>query len=127
MKLELKAHFKAAGVEKQVGEMSVTKFYVDIDKDSEYPSIAEFQFWGDRIDPSKFQPGDEVTVKFDIKGKKWTNPEGKEYFLQNLTAWSMVNNSAVTEQAADKDNDMEPLPFVVTILLAVGTLVQFVV
>ena len=112
-KLEIKAHFKVAGAVKQVGESSVTKFYIDIDKDGEYPSVGEFQFWGDRIDISKFNEGDPVTVNFDIKGKKWTNPEGKTYFLQNLTAWSMVNENLVKAETIPESAEVESddLPF----------------
>ena len=115
-KLQIKANFKAAGAEKQVGETSVTKFYVDIDKDGEYPSVGEFQFWGDRIDINKFNEGDPVTVKFDIKGKKWTNSEGKTYFLQNLTAWSMVNGNSVLPEPPEpaqvtEDEVIDDLPW----------------
>ena len=112
--LEQIGHFKGAGTPKTYGEdnKTVTKFYLDIDKDGDYPTFGEFTVFGDRIDLSKFQIGEKVAVKFNISARKWTNKETeKTSVFQSLVAWSMVKlEEEEIYQQPEETKQSEQLP-----------------
>jgi len=92
--LEQTGKFKAVGQKVTYGTKGKTikKFYIDIDVESQYPTIGEFQFFGEKIALNQFKPGDQVKVKFSISGKKRPNKDGiGYYFAQNLDAFDMVS------------------------------------
>lgn len=108
MEIKVKGLFKAKGQVKELKKGSITKFYVDIDTDSEYPTIAEFQFWNDKVNIEHLKAGDDITILFNINGRKWTNKEGEKIFLQSLTAWRIVEedkNQAKAEQPKEAKTD----------------------
>ena len=76
----------------------ITKFWCDIDKDSPFPSMAEFQFFGDKLNVSNLKKGDEIEVSFNISGRKWEK-DGRKGFIQSLNAWKI-------EQAAQRPAPM---------------------
>ena len=90
MKLEIKADYVGIGQIKQVGEHTLTKFYVEADKDTDYPVKVEFQFFNDKIDLSSVKPNDKLTVHFNINSRVWESPDKGKMFFQNLVAWKIV-------------------------------------
>jgi len=92
--LEQTGKFKAAGQKVTYGTegKSIQKFYIDIDVESQYPTIGEFQFFGEKIVLNQFKAGDAVNVKFSISGKKIEKKDGTgSFFAQNLNAFDMVS------------------------------------
>lgn len=89
-----------------------------------YPQYAKFQLTQDRtglID--LYREGQEVTVHFDIRGREWTNQEGKEVYFTTLNAWRLegqpqapastpapAQEPAPVEVAAEGETD-DDLPF----------------
>ena len=99
--------FKAAAAQRQITEkFAVQNFYLDIDVDSEYPSVGEFQINNGRVDISHLKPGDPVTVHFNISGRKWEK-EGRSGFAQNLVCWKIETETKATPQQTATD---EPAP-----------------
>ena len=77
----------------------------------------------------KFATKQEVEVKYNIGGKLWKNKEGIEKCFNSLTAWRIDAVGVTTTVAAPApvttpavDDGGGDLPFIVTILLAVGGL-----
>jgi hypothetical protein len=122
MALEITGKYKAQMQPKGYGSegKTITKFYIDIDTDTNYPSIAEFQFFNDKVNLAGFKPGDVVTVHFNISGKKTEYAKdgvAKSGFFQNLIAWK-IEVKQVTQQPAAKpapaggvDMGEDDLPF----------------
>lgn len=57
-------------------------------RNPQYSDVIQFQLSNDnceRIDA--LQIGDEVQVTFDIRGRKWTSPEGRVSYFNTLSAW----------------------------------------
>jgi phosphoribosyl-AMP cyclohydrolase len=107
MQLEIKGSFKAASEYRQISEkFGLQEFFLDVDQDTEYPAIVMFQVNNKKIDLSQFQPGQEMTVHFNIYGRKWEKGD-KSGFAQNLTAWK-IDAEAVNEQETVQNSD---LPF----------------
>lgn len=138
--LEQKGYFKGARnpVEYKSGKTS-TIFYIDIDKDGEYPAFGEFKTFGDKIDLKKFEIGDPITVKFSISAREWVRPEDNvKLIFQDLIAFSMTNDKYTgekVEEGSSPNNGKDPdkglpsddLPFLITIFIAVGSLLIMVI
>jgi len=116
-----KGTFKVTGVVRTWGEDGKsTKFYIDIDKGSDYPQIAEFETFGDKVDLTPYKAGDEIEVHFNIKGAKreWEDKktgEKRSGFFQNLQAWKIEKVGGTTPEAPKHDaevgSDSQDLPF----------------
>ena len=53
-----------------------------------YPQLVKFQLVQDRcgiID--NYSEGNTITVHFDLRGRKWTNPDGEVKYFTSLNAW----------------------------------------
>ena len=114
MNLELKCNFKAKGQAKDFGQNKLQKFYVDIEKESKYPSVAEFQIWNDKINISDLKEGDLLNISFNISGRKWEK-EGRTGFAQSLNVWKLNKESEqpaeVEQQDIKSESENEVLPF----------------
>lgn len=54
----------------------------------QYPESVLFQFVQDRCELlDNFKVGQEVTIHFDLKGRKWTNPQGEDKYFNTLQGW----------------------------------------
>lgn len=42
-----------------------------------------------------FKKGDRVTIDFNLKGRKWTNPDGVDKFFNTLQAWKIGLDTTV--------------------------------
>lgn len=61
-------------------------------------------------------PGDEVTVSFNLRGRPWTNKEGVTSYFNSLVAWRISKGqsapkSSSVDISASADNDEDDLPF----------------
>lgn len=50
----------------------------------------------DLIDPINI--GDEVTVKFNLKGREWKSPQGETKYFNTLDAWAIIKTKDVAPQ-----------------------------
>ena len=65
-------------------------------RNPQYSDVIQFQLSNDnceRIDG--FQIGDEIQVTFDIRGRKWTSPEGRVAYFNTLSACFFLTFSDV--------------------------------
>jgi len=120
--MELRCNFKAAGKPKTYGQegKTLTNFYVDIGIGTDYPSMAEFTFFGDKLNLDGIKQGDDITVSFSISGRKaeWKDKatgKQKSGFFQTLVAWKVESHTAnVTESnntEIPKLDEEDDLPF----------------
>ena len=59
--------------------------------DGKFPQTVAFEFQGERAElPEKYNIGDEITVKFDLKGRLH-QPSGRVY--NTLNAWQIKGDS----------------------------------
>ena len=114
MDLKIKGLFKAAKEYKQITEkFGVQNFYIDVDTDTEYPAVVEFQVNNNKIDLSQFAGGEEIEVNFNINGRKWEK-DGRTGFAQNLTAWRITKtgeSKPVEAKPETGDKNGDDLPF----------------
>jgi len=78
----------------------------------EYIDSLKFQLTQDRCDVlDNFNTGEDVLVRFNIRGRKWEKEDRSGYFI-NLEAWNIENDSLSQEDAPPPhtENDIPPEP-----------------
>lgn len=75
---------------KRTETFSVREFIVEVEnqRNPQYNDFVLFQLTNancDRIEP--FNIGDEIQVTFDVRGRRWTSPEGRVAYFNTLNAW----------------------------------------
>ena len=84
-------------------------------KDNFYTELISFQFIQDKCDfLDNIQVGQKVDIAFNLKGRKWTNPQGIDKYFNTLQAWKInvkgdTNNSNNT-QPKDEPRELPPMP-----------------
>lgn len=84
-------------------------------RNPQYSDVIQFQLSNDnceRIDG--FQIGDEIQVTFDIRGRKWTSPEGRVAYFNTLSAWRVeryqMNNQPMPGYQQPMQGFGQPMP-----------------
>ena len=79
-----------------------------IETDDKYPQTIQFEAQQERVNTlENAKVGEWVEVKFNLRGRKWTNKEGVDMYFNTLVAWQGGIVSA-PKQEAEEVND---LPF----------------
>jgi len=98
------------------------EFVVEYSENPQYPEFIKFEFIQEKCDLlDSYSINDEVDISFNLKGRKWTDPQGNDKYFNTLQAWKIDKKSASApasaepgieepEWLADKDDDNE-LPF----------------
>ena len=105
------------GVLTMVGEVQQVsdkfkKREVWIKTNQQYPQDLSIQLSQEKADLFNQKVGDLVRLEVDLRGRKWTNKEGKEMVFNTIECWKWENiseNPQTTEsQGSDEEDD---LPF----------------
>ncbi|MEL6152828.1 MAG: DUF3127 domain-containing protein [Bacteroidota bacterium] len=81
-------------------------FVLEYVENPQYPEYISFEVIQDRCSLLEgFQANQEVEVSFNLKGRKWINPEGETKYFNSLQAWrveaaSVANNNNQPSAAA---------------------------
>ncbi|OJW70270.1 MAG: hypothetical protein BGO68_01900 [Candidatus Amoebophilus sp. 36-38] len=83
-------------------------FVVEYAENPQYLEYILFELIQDRCELlDTFQVGQEVEVSFNLKGRKWVNPEGETKYFNSLQAWRIESPSSNT-------TEQKPVPEVST-------------
>ncbi|MCV9385509.1 DUF3127 domain-containing protein [Reichenbachiella ulvae] len=112
------------------GSFRKREFVVEYAENPQYPEFVKFELIQDKCDLlDPFNVGQEINVAFNLKGRKWTNPQGQVVYFNSLQAWrlSAANDVAAAPSAPaqeggaeslsepewlnSNDNDADDLPF----------------
>lgn len=123
---ETKGTIKRIGaIEQKSEKFSKRALILDV-PDGKYPQVVEFQATGDRCALlDTFQPGDEVTVTWNLRGREWTGANGVRVFnscdiwkIQAVgkTQGTTATNTPATSRAATSEpstggGGVDDLPF----------------
>ena len=87
--------------------------------DKTYTELITFQFIQDKVDLlDGFKVGDEVSLGFNLKGRKWTSPQGEDRYFNTLQSWmirlleegSLPTPQFVKDAVAPSPSKMAELP-----------------
>ncbi len=74
----------------QVSESFRKREFVVETVDGEYSEVIKLEFIQDKCAVlDGYNLGQEVTVEFNLKGRKWVNPQGEAKFFNTLQAWKI--------------------------------------
>jgi len=78
-----------------------------------YPQSNKIELQNNRCDLiDNFQLGDMINLKIELRGRKWTSPEGKIIHLQSIVGYSIKpHNPPKVVQKAVPVEESEDLPF----------------
>ncbi len=82
--------------------------FVISDESSQYPQEIIFQLIQDKCDLlDPFKVGEEIKVNFNLRGRRWENPNsGETRFFNSLDAWRLEKAGS----AAPMNHDLPPMP-----------------
>tara|TARA_R110000765_G_scaffold246749_1_gene348765 strand:+ start:848 stop:1204 length:357 start_codon:yes stop_codon:yes gene_type:complete len=98
----------------QVSDKFAKREFVINDGAAEYPQDLMFQLVQDKVDyMDKFGVGEEVEVSFNMRGRKWTSPQGQDKYFNSLDAWRVelvsknaeVSTLTTATEHADTEED----------------------
>lgn len=87
------------------------EFVVRYSDNPSYPQFIKLQLVQDKCSElDKHQPGDAITVSFNLQGREWIDPktQEKKYFT-SLNAWRIVKASATDFAAPVQGGEMPPV------------------
>ena len=101
------------------------EFVVEYSENPQYPEFVKFEFIQEKCELlDNYADGDEVEISFNLKGRKWTDPQGTVKYFNTLQAWKIDKKSDAApstgkaepsmeepEWLADKDDGDNELPF----------------
>jgi len=81
------------------------EFIVEYSENPQYPEFLKFELIQSNCEQlDSIEVGDEVTVNFNLKGRKWTDPKGETKYFNSLQAWRL------DKKTANATNENEPPP-----------------
>ena len=81
-----------------------------VNDNSMYPQEIQFQVIQDKCTLlDMFTVGQDAEVSFNLRGRKWTNPEGVDKWFNTLEAWRIEGAEGVVNQSTEAEVD--DLPF----------------
>ena len=95
--------------EQQVSDRFKKREFVLTISTSQYPQYVSFQLTQDKcslLDP--FQPGEEIKVHFNLRGREWKDKEGRIKYFNSLEAWKLEKGSGAAP--VTKSNSDEAVP-----------------
>ncbi len=87
------------------------EFVLEYADNPEYPEYIKFELAHERcelLDP--FQPGQKVRVEFDLKGRRWTDPQGQVKYFNSLRAWRLNEVASEASSPPDPSGGSEDIP-----------------
>jgi Domain of unknown function (DUF3127) len=80
-------------------------FILEHAENPQYPEYISFELIQDRCDLlDSFQPGQEVEISFNLKGRKWATPEGATKYFNALQAWRIEAVAPGSSQVTSEEN-----------------------
>lgn len=71
------------------------EFVLEYVENPQYPEFLQFEMIQDKCAQlDSYKVGDQVNVYFNLKGRKWTNPQGQVKYFNSLQAWRLEEEGA---------------------------------
>lgn len=85
------------------------EFVLTTEANTPYPQHVSFQVTQDKCNLlDQFNPGEEIRVQFNLRGREWNGPQGIKYF-NTLEAWRIErlqgSNNAGTNQNSNQNSN----------------------
>ncbi len=76
------------------------EFVIEHAENTQYPEYIKFELVQDKCDLlDSFSLNDQVTVFFNLKGRKWNDPKGGIKYFNSLQAWKITDSAGGTQNS----------------------------
>ena len=73
------------------------EFVLEVTDNPQYPQLVKFELSQDKCSLiDGFQPGEPIDVKFNLRGREWTNPKGETVYFNTLSPWAINRPASQT-------------------------------
>ena len=87
------------------------EFVLEYAENPQYPEFVKFECIQDKCDLlDTFQSGSDVDVYFNLKGRKWVDPQGVTKYFNSLQAWKIDALSAEAGAAPSSESAAQDVP-----------------
>lgn len=89
------------------------EFVLEYADNPQYPEYVKFECIQDKCDMlDNYAAGQDVTVSFNLKGRKWVDPQGTAKYFNSLQAWRIqpAGNAAELSTAMPTTNSASSTP-----------------
>ncbi|HEY4797746.1 MAG TPA: DUF3127 domain-containing protein [Bacteroidia bacterium] len=101
---------KTKSKEQKVSDRFKKREFVLTDNSPSYPQTILFQLTQDRCSLiENVNPGEEITVHFQLKGREWRNPQGEIKVFNSLDVFKIDKASASAANPAEQNFSNESL------------------
>ncbi len=89
------------------------EFVLEYASNPKYPELVKFELVQDKCSIlDNFKVGQDISVEFDLRGRKWTDQKGAVKYFNTLQAWRLSaadgsSGSAAAEQGGPAVEDTE--------------------
>ncbi len=67
------------------------EFVVEYAENPQYPELLKFELIQEKCDLlDDYNKGEDIEVFFNLKGRKWTDPQGVDKYFTSLQAWRLA-------------------------------------
>jgi hypothetical protein len=111
MSFSISGKLKVVNETQQIKDTFRKREFVLTDESGNYPQFIQFQLVQDNCELlNGFQPGDEVKVLFNLRGREWTSPSGEVKYFNSLDAWRVEKVGVAAPSSAPQHTEAPPLP-----------------
>lgn len=91
--MEIKGTIVQINPVQTVGKNNFKKSSIWIETADQYPQTIEIEFVKEKADEiQSLSIGSNITVQIDIKGRKWTNPDGLTRVFNTIQGWKYASD-----------------------------------
>ncbi len=77
------------------------EFVVEYAENPQYPEFLKFELIQTNCEQlDAFNPGQELNISFNLKGRKWTDKNGEVKYFNSLQAWRVERANDIEQPAA---------------------------
>ena len=104
--MEVTGRIKVINAEQQVSA-TFKKRELVVSTDEQYPQVIMIEFVQDKCDLlNNYNPGEEVKVSINLRGREWVNPQGETKYFNSLQGWRIEK----VGQAPQQGQQVPPMP-----------------
>lgn len=81
------------------------EFVVEYAENPQYPEYIKFEAIQANCDQlDAVNVGEQVNIQFNLKGRRWTDPQGSVKYFNSLQAWRVESQGASTPPPTQQEN-----------------------
>ncbi len=87
------------------------EFVLEYATNPEYPEFLKFELVQDRCEQlDGFQVNETLQVRFDLKGRRWTDRQGQVKYFNSLQAWQLSRLQADAQPSSEPPSVPQDMP-----------------